>query len=122
MKKYKNILWGIVFIIVGIIWGLDSMEIINFNLFFDGWWTIFIIVPCTIGLFTEKDKISNLIGLLIGVVLLFCYRNILSIDMIWKLIVPTILIMIGIKFILKGEKDEVKGEKIEIVDQKDIDK
>ena len=119
MKKYRNILWGIVFIVAGIIWGLDSTGIINVNLFFDGWWTLFIIIPCTIGLFNEKEKMGNLIGLLIGVTLLLCYRNILSIELIWQLILPTILIIIGIKFIFKDVKSETENKSIE---KKEIDK
>ena len=121
MKKYRNILWGIAFILIGIVWGLDATGIIDFNFFFDGWWTLFIIIPCTIGLFTEKDKMSNLIGLLIGVALLLCYRNILSIDLIWKLILPTLLIMIGIKFILKDVNGEKENKNIEIVEKRDIE-
>ena len=66
MRKFGNILWGLVFIAVGLILGLNATGITDINLFFDGWWTIFIIVPCFIGLFRDRDKIGNLIGLLIG--------------------------------------------------------
>ncbi len=29
---------------------------------FDGWWTLFIIVPCAIGLITDRDKTGSIIG------------------------------------------------------------
>ena len=46
MKKFGSLLWGLVFIAVGIIVGLNSFKVTNIDLFFNGWWTLFIIVPC----------------------------------------------------------------------------
>ncbi len=73
----------------------------NINIFFDGWWTLFIIVPCFIGLFKEDEKTGNIIGLLIGIVLLLCCQNILDFNMIWKLIFPAVLVIIGISLLFK---------------------
>ena len=56
MKKISSILWGIVLIIVGVIQALNDLKITNIDFFFDGWWTLFIIVPCGIGLYTEREK------------------------------------------------------------------
>ena len=66
MKSFGNVLWGIVLIVVGLIIGGNALGITNINIFFDGWWTLFIIVPCFIGLFKEREKTGNIIGLLIG--------------------------------------------------------
>ncbi len=101
MIKISNILWGLVFIAVGVIFGLNALNITDINIFFDGWWTLFIIVPCFIGLFKDEDKSSNLIGLIIGICLLLGCINIIEFDLIWKLMVPAILVMIGISFIFK---------------------
>lgn len=59
MMKINNILWGIIFITVGVVLGLNALEITNINIFFDGWWTLFIIILCFIGLFNKKIKIRN---------------------------------------------------------------
>lgn len=101
MNKIGNLLWGLVFIIVGVIFGLNALNITHINLFFDGWWTLFIIVPCFIGLFKDEDKSGNLIGLIIGICLLLGCKDILEFDLIWKLMVPVILVMIGLSFIFK---------------------
>lgn len=101
MKKVSNVLWGFAFIFVGLILGLNALELTNINIFFDGWWTLFIIVPCFIGLFKEREKTGNIIGLLIGITLLLCCQDLLNFDMIWKLALPTVLIIIGISFIFK---------------------
>ena len=94
MKKVSNVLWGFAFIIVGLILGLNALELTNINIFFDGWWTLFIIIPCFIGLFDDKEKTGNIIGLVIGVLLLLCCQDLFAFDLVWKLILP---------FIYKGE-------------------
>lgn len=101
MNRMRNILWGLVFVAVGVIFGLNALEITDINLFFDGWWTLFIIIPCTIELFKTHGRLGNLIGVLIGVVLLLACQDLLDIEMIGKLIVPAVLVIIGIAFIFK---------------------
>lgn len=112
MKNFGNVLWGIVLIILGIVIGGNALGITDINIFFNGWWTLFIIVPCFIGLFKEKSKTGNIIGLLIGVVLLLCAQGVLNFSTIWKLILPAILIIIGISFIFKDTFDKKVSQKI----------
>ena len=101
MKKFGNVLWGIVLIVIGLRIGGNALEITNINIFFDGWWTLFIIIPCFIGLFKDNEKTGNLIGLLIGVALLLACQDVLDFDLIWKLSFPAILVAIGISVIFK---------------------
>ena len=101
MKKTGNVLWGVVLIIIGLVVGGNALGITNIDLFFDGWWTFFIIIPCFIGLFKEKEKTGNLIGLGVGVVLLLVCQDILDFDLIWKLLFPAILVAIGVSIIFK---------------------
>ena len=101
MKKFGNVLWGIVLIGIGLIIGGNALGIANINIFFDGWWTMFIIIPCFIGLFKDNEKTGNLIGLLIGVALLLACQDILDFNLIWKLAFPAILVAIGISIIFK---------------------
>lgn len=102
MKKSSKILWGLALIIIGVIFALNATGLTNIDVFFDGWWTLFIIVPCAIGIFNEQDKMGNLIGVLIGVFLLLCCQDVLSFGMLWKMIVPAIVILIGIKLVFGG--------------------
>ncbi len=102
MKKLNSIIWGVVLIIAGALFALNALNITDINVFFDGWWTLLIIVPCTVGLFTEQDKTGNLIGIVIGVLLLLCCRDILSFSILWKLLVPVIIVIIGLKLVLRG--------------------
>lgn len=100
MKKISKVLWGVALVAVGVIFALNAFGITDIELFFDGWWTLFLIVPCFIGIFSERDKTGNIIGLAVGVFLLLCCQNILGFDMLWKLAVPAIIVLIGLKLIL----------------------
>lgn len=101
MKRFGNILWGIILIGIGAIFGLNALNIVEFDIFFDGWWTLLIIIPCFRALFTEREKVGNLIGICIGVTLLLWRRNVLEIDMVWKLILPAALVIIGMSIIFR---------------------
>ena len=102
MNNIKNILWGIILVIIGVIIGLNTIGITDIDIFFDGWWTLVIIVPCFIGLFTNKDKTGNIIGLLVGVILLLGMQNIIDFNLIWKLLLPSIIVIIGLSLIFKN--------------------
>ena len=111
MKKVSGILWGIVLVAVGVILTLNAFGVANVDIFFDGWWTLFIIVPCVIGLFTDYDKSGHLIGICIGVFLLLCCQDVLNFDMFWKLLAPAIIVIIGVKMIL-GSIFDNRGEQV----------
>lgn len=102
MKKSTAILWGIIFIVLGLVFGLNALGITDIDIFFDGWWTLFIIIPCAIGLVNEKEKTGNLIGVIVGVVLLLACQDVLRFDIIRKLILPVILVAIGLSVIFKN--------------------
>ena len=112
MEKTKNVLWGVILIIIGIIWGLNALEITNIDIFFEGWWAFIIIIPSFIGLLTEKNKSDNALGLFLGILLFLGARGIIKIDLIWKLFVPIALIVIGVSCIFKNkDRDNNKVDK-----------
>ena len=102
MKKYKNIVYGIMLILLGIIIALISLDIIHTNFFFKGWWTLVIIIPSIIGLLFEDDKLGNIISLIIGILLLLGVRNIIDYKILLKLFVPILLVTVGLSLILKN--------------------
>lgn len=112
MKKFGNLLWGLVFIAIGLVWILNALGIADINIFFRGWWTLFIIVPCFISLFTDNNKTGSLIGLLIGAVLLLVAQDVIEFVTIWKLLLPTIFIIIGLSIIFSSAIQSKISEKI----------
>lgn len=114
MDRINRILWGLVFIVLGVIIALNVFNIIDFNIFFRGWWTLFIIVPCFIGLFdnTNESKVGNIVGLVIGVLLLLMCNNLIRFDIIIKLFIPAIFVIIGLYLILGSSINSKVKEKI----------
>ena len=106
MNKFSNVIWGLILIILGVIFGLNALEITNIDVFFDGWWTLFIIVPCFTNLFKEEKKIGNIIGIITGIMLLLACNNLISLRLIFKLIVPITLVFIGFSFIFKDNAEK----------------
>lgn len=101
MNKIGSIVLGLVLIIIGVIFGINATGIADINIFFDGWWTLFIIIPCVIGLFKDDEKTGSIIGIVIGVCLLLGCQDILDFEIIWKLMIPFILVIIGLSIIFK---------------------
>lgn len=101
-NNISSIIWGLVLIAIGVILGGNALGWFDINLFFDGWWTLFIIVPCTIGLLTNHDYASDIIGIIVGVVLLLACQNVISFELIWKLFLPIIIILFGLIMIFRN--------------------
>ena len=109
----KSIIWGIVLVAVGVLLGGNAAGLFDFNIFFDGWWTLFIIVPCFVGMITEKgERVGNLIGLIVGVLLLLACQDVIDFDLLWKLLVPGIIVIIGLTLIFKNAFNKQINAKI----------
>lgn len=107
MKKISTVIVGIVFIIVGVIVGLNSFGITNINIFFDGWWTLFIIIPAINGLVTNEEKTGSIIWLIIGITLLLGCQDLISFDILWKLTLPVILVFIGLSIMFNNNGKKI---------------
>lgn len=118
MKKNSSMIWGIILIIVGVILGGNSLNLFDVDLFFDGWWTLFIIIPCFIELFNDHDKKGNIIGLLTGVLLLLICNDLINFDLAFKLLIPMIIIIIGLSIICKNLFNNKFNAKVEEINAK----
>ena len=95
-NKRTNIFLGLILIIIGMIALLGSLNIIKFNMFFNGWWTVFIIVPSIVNMLEEKVNLGNTFSLLLGILLLLVMNDIITIGNVFKFVLPGLLIMFGI--------------------------
>ena len=122
MKNKDNIIWGVLLVVLGVIFGLNALGLTQINIFFDGWWTLIIIALGLSGLYKDSDKTWPAILTLIGVVMLLATRDLIDFTIVWKLLFPCILVIFGISLVFKGFtgrdiKDKIKNIK---VDNKDI--
>lgn len=105
MNKTIGIIFGALVVLAGVIYGLSSLGV-GIDISFDGWWTLFIIVPCIGGLFTSRDKFGNAVGLAVGILLLLAARDVITYKIVWKLILTAVIILIGVKMIIKTARGE----------------
>ncbi|MBQ9950074.1 MAG: hypothetical protein IJO93_05085 [Clostridia bacterium] len=102
MRKTKTILWGFALIAAGVLFALKAVDVIDFSIFFNGWWTLFIIIPGVIGLFGSGNKTGNIIGITVGVALLLACQDVISFNLLWKLLVPVMIVIIGVSLVVRG--------------------
>ena len=107
MRKTGKIILGILLVAIGLLFAYNALFDPDINIFFDGWWTLFIIVPSVIGIIEGRDVKSCLVGLAIGVAFLLSAQNIIDLGLVWKLIIPAALIFAGASIIFK---DVVKSK------------
>ncbi len=122
MKTTEKTLWGLALICLGCIIGLNALDLIDVDLFFDGWWTLFIIVPCFIGLFGNYDKKGNLIGLIFGVLLLINAQELITWRVLWGLMITIVLVTIGLSIIFGPILRDEAVKKIDELNKKFNDK
>lgn len=103
MRNISDILWGIVFIAVALIAALHFLDIWTFP-FFDGWWTLFIIVPSLIAITKKEDRTMGAVGLIIGILLYLSSNDFIDFDIIWKIVVVIVLLAIGLSLIRGSKK------------------
>lgn len=112
MKKVNRVLWGLVLVALGVVWALRATGLVDWSIFFPGWWTLFIIVPSVIGLITEDHKGGSLFGILLGVALLLACLGVINFSMIWKLILPVVVILIGLSLICRTAFSSDEARKV----------
>lgn len=105
MKKSNGIIIGAIFILIGFLYACSALRIFDFSIFFPGWWTLFIIVPCAYGLFRKnEDKTGYIIGLVIGACFFINAQDFdFHIDF-WPMAVALLCIVIGVKMIFPQNK------------------
>lgn len=121
MKDKGNLIWGVVLIVIGIIIGINSLGIADINIFFDGWWTLFVIIPSLVDIIKQPAKVGNYIWLIIGIAFLLSAQGIISFKLVGKLIFPLILVGIGLSLLLKDKLGAKVKQKIKELNQDSLE-
>jgi predicted membrane protein len=100
-NKISNLIWGLIFIVIGVGIAGNILFDWNYRIFFDGWWTLFIIIPCLMSIIRNGISVGASSGLIIGVLLLASQYININVN-VWRLILPVILIIIGLNIMFQG--------------------
>ncbi len=97
-NNFKGLLW----VILGVIIAGNVLDWWDISIFFRGWWTLFIIIPCASKVLRHGFQSGAGFGLILGVLLLLSQWNIFSFGGAMKLLIPIALILFGAKILLQG--------------------
>ena len=100
--RISSVLWGFFWIVLGLTIAGNAFDWWDVTLFFPGWWTLFIIVPCAISIISSGFGNFATIGLAVGILLLLNCQGIVLDDAFRKLLIPMILVLIGINLIVRN--------------------
>ncbi len=90
----KNVIFGILIVLAGIIFAGNELGYWSIDIFFTGWWTLFIIIPAVVALF-NRNYLNGIVGILIGGFLLLATNNMVQ----WSLVGPLAIILVGVTVI-----------------------
>lgn len=99
MKKTTRVLFGILIIAIGALLILNAVGVLDFDIFFKGWWTIFIILPSIFG-FISRPNWGSVCIIALGVFILLQAQGLIDWAMFWKLCVAALAVIIGLCIIL----------------------
>lgn len=97
----KNYITGIILIIAGLILSGNELNVWNINLFFEGWWTIFIIIPGILKI-NKNEIMDGIMYLGTGTFLFLSANDIVG----WNLVFPLVITFLGINIIYKENKNK----------------
>lgn len=105
-KRSAGTVWGMLMIVGGILLAGRILHWFEFELFFNGWWTLFLIIPSAVNFMTgQKDRSKSLKGLIVGVMLLMAAQGFIEYRMLFPLLIAVFLILTGGRMMVSGGKD-----------------
>ena len=109
-SKWGSVIVGLVFILIGA--GIAAKKLgYEFDLsslLFDGWWTLFIIVPGVIGLFRkDSNKVFSVVLIAVGALLLAGQYTELN---IWGWVAPVAVAAVGVSSVARAFGKKTNGD------------
>ncbi len=100
-KNFGPLLIGIVFLIFG--GGYVIARILGYDppFFFDGWWTLFLMIPAIISMVETGVHLGNTIVMVVGLLLLAWEQEWIE-NLNFTLILAVVLVILGVYFIVRA--------------------
>jgi len=104
-RDITTIIVGLLFLAAGVAVGGSMLGFFDFTISFDGWWTLFLILPALLSIVQGGFSAGNMVLLSIGVVLLLDAQNVLPRNFSWRLILPLVLLIVGFQLVFGSRSD-----------------
>ena len=114
--KKSNLIWGIFFILAGVLYMLSEIFTLPFSIW--EFWPLIIIIPSLMNL----SKLSNVICLIFGVTLLALSLGIVSGSVVERFFIPICLIFIGLIILFKNNIFHTKRSKKDFINNDNFSK
>ncbi len=102
MKKLSKLFLGFSVAAIGVLWILNVTGVIGFDIFFRGWWTLLVILPCTAHLIAHPNW-GSFSGIALGAVLLLQAQGYIDWSVFWKLSLAIIFITFGVMLVFSKD-------------------
>lgn len=113
IRDNRRLILGCMLIAFGTLWGINTLWPDTINIMFDGWWTLFIIIPCFGGLVGGRDRTGSTFGLVVGVLLLMVQQGLLSWHMFPHLLLAALVVILGVRLIIGKRNTSPREARVE---------
>lgn len=102
MNSFGKFFWGILLLVVGVIWLAMVMGWLDDISFLKHWWPMIIIVPCVLRLLFANDRFLAIMGIIIGFIWQFHYwmPDMIDLRMARMSMFPVVIICIALHLLL----------------------
>lgn len=100
-RNISTLLLGVIFLLAGFCYIGSIFLDFSFTLFFDGWWTMFIIIPAFISILSNGPRAFNSAAMLVGVFLLLTRLDIIPSGYTNEALVAGVVLYIGVVLITR---------------------
>lgn len=94
--KLTAVIFGLALVALGIVLTGNTLGWWGAYVLFNGWWTLFLIVPAVVSMLEQGPNAGNLILLAIGGLLLADAQRLLGDVSVWSLFWPLVIVVVGI--------------------------
>ena len=84
-SKVTAVVFGAALVVLGVVLSGNALGWWSANVLFDGWWTLFLIVPALVSIVDQRPNPGNLVLLGIGVLLLADAQQVLGDVSVWSI-------------------------------------
>ena len=109
MRLFGKFFWGSLLLIVGVLWLLYALGVLDGWDILRTWWPMLIAVPCAVRMLFAPEKLLSLQGVAIGIILQLWMLGIIpDVWMVLKIAVPIAVICIALHLLI-GRRPPMGG-------------